>query len=349
MLRIVDRDFVELSNLQRQTLFDEADAAAALPKAIAAAEKLRKINSTVTIEPIVADIGPTNIERLLRRRRRDPGWDRQLRDAVSHQRCGGEVRLALGLWRLRRGRRAVDDDPARRNRLPPLPDARVPRPGSTATCESAGILGPIVGVIASIEAAEAIKILSGNRAAISRRCRSSIFGRTSFGRSTSPGSATKSIVPPASTANSPGFPAARCSRTAVLCGRNAVQLSTPTRHLARRIGRKARRRGRTHPQRVPLAAEGRRLRANDLSRRPRHHLRHGRLGNCAGSVRKICWDMSIVPTATTADHRECERETTAAARGAGRGEREGHRRHSHALRNPLCSGVQRHRLLHREA
>ena len=61
-LRIVDRDFVELGNLQRQVLFDEADAQAGLPKAVAAAEKLRRINSSVAIEPMVADIEPANVE-----------------------------------------------------------------------------------------------------------------------------------------------------------------------------------------------------------------------------------------------------------------------------------------------
>ncbi|MDP7273836.1 MAG: ThiF family adenylyltransferase, partial [Planctomycetaceae bacterium] len=64
-LRIVDRDFVELSNLQRQVLFDEDDVARRMPKAVAAAEKLGRINSGITIEPIVADIDHTNILRFL--------------------------------------------------------------------------------------------------------------------------------------------------------------------------------------------------------------------------------------------------------------------------------------------
>src|SRR5262245_41578939 len=54
-LRLVDRDFLELNNLQRQVLYDEADVAAGLPKAAAAAEKLRKINSEIDIEPVVTD------------------------------------------------------------------------------------------------------------------------------------------------------------------------------------------------------------------------------------------------------------------------------------------------------
>src|SRR5271169_5419781 len=65
-LRILDRDFVEPSNLQRQTLFEEADAQQALPKAVAAERRLRAINSGVAVEGIVADVGPKNVEDLLR-------------------------------------------------------------------------------------------------------------------------------------------------------------------------------------------------------------------------------------------------------------------------------------------
>src|SRR5579871_3923354 len=60
-LRIVDRDFVELSNLQRQVLFDEQDIADQLPKAVAAVRKLSQINSTIQLEPIVADVDHANI------------------------------------------------------------------------------------------------------------------------------------------------------------------------------------------------------------------------------------------------------------------------------------------------
>src|SRR5262249_55474242 len=63
-LRIVDRDIVELTNLQRQVLFDEADARDELPKAIAAANRLAKINSSIRIDPIVADVDANNVESL---------------------------------------------------------------------------------------------------------------------------------------------------------------------------------------------------------------------------------------------------------------------------------------------
>src|SRR5215210_7454145 len=65
-LRVIDRDFVELSNLQRQVLFDEDDARDAAPKAVAAAAKLARINSEILIEPVVEDVGPDNAERLIR-------------------------------------------------------------------------------------------------------------------------------------------------------------------------------------------------------------------------------------------------------------------------------------------
>src|SRR3954447_11548196 len=61
-VRIVDRDFIETHNLQRQILFDEKDVAENLPKAEAAARKLRTVNSSVTVEPIVTDIDRTNVE-----------------------------------------------------------------------------------------------------------------------------------------------------------------------------------------------------------------------------------------------------------------------------------------------
>src|SRR5690348_15975823 len=65
-LRLVDRDFIETSNLQRQVLFDEADVAANLPKAVAASRKLGAINSAVSVEPVVTDIDRTNVEEMTR-------------------------------------------------------------------------------------------------------------------------------------------------------------------------------------------------------------------------------------------------------------------------------------------
>src|ERR1700675_3534104 len=160
-LRIVDRDFVEPSNLQRQTLFEESDAAEALPKAVAAERRLRAINSGVSVEGIVADVGPKNAEELLR------GFPLIL-DGTDNF----ETRFLL-------------NDVAVHLNVPWIYAAVVAsygvtltvRPGETAclacvlesgstsgaedTCDTVGVLGAAAGVIASIEAVEAIKLLLG--------------------------------------------------------------------------------------------------------------------------------------------------------------------------------------------
>ena len=77
-LRIVDRDFVDLSNLQRQSLFTEQDVVDDLPKAIAAARYLRNVNSSVQIEALVSDASPSTIRSLMHQCRPDPRRHRQL-------------------------------------------------------------------------------------------------------------------------------------------------------------------------------------------------------------------------------------------------------------------------------
>ncbi|HEY1272620.1 MAG TPA: ThiF family adenylyltransferase, partial [Terriglobales bacterium] len=151
---------VEPSNLQRQTLFDEADAAASLPKAIAAARKIAAFNSQVAVEPHVADLTPANIQGLLHR---------------VHLVLDGTDNFET---------RYLINDFAVKNALPWIYAAAVasycvtlnivpgrtaclacvfPEPprGTVETCETAGILNSAVSLIASIEAAEAIKFLVG--------------------------------------------------------------------------------------------------------------------------------------------------------------------------------------------
>jgi adenylyltransferase/sulfurtransferase len=163
-LRIIDRDFVEPSNLQRQILFEEADAREALPKAVAAERRLRAINSDVRVEGIVADLTPENCAELL-------GGFQLILDGTDNF----QTRLLL-------------NDAAISLNLPWIYAAAVGsygvtmtiRPGETAclacllesdekpaairaeaTCDTAGVLNAAVGVIASVEAAEATKILAG--------------------------------------------------------------------------------------------------------------------------------------------------------------------------------------------
>jgi molybdopterin-synthase adenylyltransferase len=165
-LRIVDRDFVEPSNLQRQTLFEESDAAEALPKAVAAQRRLHAINSGVSVEGIVADVGPKNAEELLRG---FPlildGTDNfetrfLLNDVAIHFSVPwiyAAVVASYGVTLTVHPRKTACLACALET------EAQAPSPsGAEDTCDTVGVLGAAAGVIASIEATEAIKILLGN-------------------------------------------------------------------------------------------------------------------------------------------------------------------------------------------
>ena len=149
-------------------LYDEADVAAALPKAIAAADQLRRINSRIAIEPVVADVTAANVLELC------SGVDLVLdgTDNFETRFLLNEAALKLELPWIHGG--AIGASGQTMTILPgETPCLRCfipepPPPGAMPTCDTAGVLGPIIGVIASIQACEAIKILSGNRAAASR-------------------------------------------------------------------------------------------------------------------------------------------------------------------------------------
>ena len=125
-IRIVDRDFIETHNLQRQILFDEHDVADNLPKAEAAARKLRAINSIDRDRAGRHRHRPHQHPRPGGRRRPDPRWDRQLRDPLPDQRRGGQARQALDLRRGARQRGADDDDHPRQDPVHSLPDRDQP-------------------------------------------------------------------------------------------------------------------------------------------------------------------------------------------------------------------------------
>lgn len=167
-LRVVDRDFIEPHNLQRQILFDENDVAAGLPKAEAAARKLRAINSAVTVEPVVTDVDHANVLDLvgdadLILDGSDNFEVRYLINDAAHARrkpwvyggCVGSHGQTMTV--------VPGETPCLRCVF-----ESAPGPGETPTCESAGVIGPAVGVIASIQATEAIKLLAGRGGAINR-------------------------------------------------------------------------------------------------------------------------------------------------------------------------------------
>jgi len=159
-LRIIDRDYVEPSNLQRQSLFDEADAAESLPKAIAAARKIATFNSQISVEPKVEDLVPANIAALL------DGMGLIL-DGTDNF----ETRYLLNDYSVDRSlpwtySAAVGSYAVTLNVLPGqtaclaciFPDS--PR-GLAETCETSGILNSAVNLVASIAATEALKLLVG--------------------------------------------------------------------------------------------------------------------------------------------------------------------------------------------
>jgi adenylyltransferase/sulfurtransferase len=228
-LRIVDRDFLELNNLQRQVLYDEHDVAAGLPKAIAAQAKLRKINSQVHVEAVVVDVDPSNIAALLE------GVDLLLdgtdnfetRFLLNDAALKYQVPWVYGGCIGAEGQTMTilpGDTPCLRCLMQDAPP-----PGTTPTCDSAGILGPIVNVIASIQACEAIKILSGHREAISRALQVFELWDSRVRQINLDSLKETADCPACRRAEYPWLEGRRGSHTAILCGRNAVQLSYPDR------------------------------------------------------------------------------------------------------------------------
>jgi molybdopterin-synthase adenylyltransferase len=158
-LRIIDRDYVEPSNLQRQSLFDEKDASESLPKAIAAARKISSFNSQIVVEPKVDDLVPANIQALL-----------EASQLIIDGTDNFETRYLLNDYAVDRGlpwiySAAVGSYAVTLNIIPGqtaclaciFPDS--PR-GMVETCETSGILNSAVNLVASIAATEALKILA---------------------------------------------------------------------------------------------------------------------------------------------------------------------------------------------
>jgi adenylyltransferase/sulfurtransferase len=222
-LRIVDRDFLELNNLQRQMLYDEADVAAALPKAIAAANQLRRINSAIGIEPVVADVAAANVLELC------AGVDLVLdgTDNFETRFLVNEAALKRRLPWVYGG--AIGASGQTMTILPgETPCLRClisesPPPGTMPTCDTAGVLGPIIGVVASIQACEAIKILSGNRAATSRSLTVIDLWENRI-RHVGLDRLRERGCPTCRDGDYPWLAGRSGSQTAILCGRNAVQI-----------------------------------------------------------------------------------------------------------------------------
>ena len=228
-IRIIDRDFLEITNLHRQVLYDEEDVAAELPKAVAAERKLRKINSGVHIESHVCDVDFTNIERFTD----EVDCICDGTDNFETRFLLNDVSQALHIPWIYGG--CIGAEGQQMTILPgETPCLRclmgdVPPPGTTPTCDTAGVLGPIVNVIASTQAMEAIKILSGNAAAISRTLNVFDLWDTRLRQIKLDSLLEHSNCLTCKQKDFAWLRGDKGSHSTVLCGRDAVQLSFPGR------------------------------------------------------------------------------------------------------------------------
>jgi molybdopterin/thiamine biosynthesis adenylyltransferase len=223
-VRLIDRDFVELHNLQRQFLYDEEDVRSGLPKAVAAGQKLQRINSQIEIEPLVADLNAANAERLLA----DADVVLDAIDNFEGRYLINDVCVNAGtpwVYGAVIGAYGVTMDilPGRTACLRCLfPDA--PAPGTLDTCDTAGILGPTVAVVAALQATEAIKLLIGAEADLSP----GLLQVDVWDGETQRTNVPRQADCPACVRHEFAYlQATTTSRTTSLCGRDAIQIALP--------------------------------------------------------------------------------------------------------------------------
>ena len=166
-ITVVDRDIVEHTNLQRQTLFDEADANAALPKAVAARNRLSRVNSTIHIDAVIAELTPENAESLVATHR--PNLILDGTDNLDTRYLLNDLAVKHAIPLIYAGVIAT-----RGMQLTILPHTAClrcvfPEPNAAdhvETCDTVGVLGPAVAIAASLQAAEAIRVLGTDAAAL---------------------------------------------------------------------------------------------------------------------------------------------------------------------------------------
>jgi adenylyltransferase/sulfurtransferase len=225
-ITLIDRDYVEPSNLHRQWLFEESDAAEGLPKAIAAEHRLRAVNSSVCVRGVVADLTSGNAQELLS----DAGV---ILDGTDNF----ETRYLINDFAVSRGTpwvygAAVGSYGLEMAVLPGrtaclrcvYPD---PPSGGQPTCDTAGVIGPIVAAVASLQVADALKILTGGGPVCGRITTIDIWQ-----------GAIRQVAAPELDPECPAcgrreFPALQDSQRSpiTLCGRNAVQVNERNRQI----------------------------------------------------------------------------------------------------------------------
>ena len=218
-IRIVDRDYVEIDNLQRQILFDEEDAEKGMPKAVSAVEKLRKINSDVKFIPFVEDVNPLNIERIIKgvSAVADGTDNMETRFLINDACIKHNIPWVYGA--------VIGTEGMTMNVVPEKTAClrclikNVPPPGLLPTCDTSGVMNTAVNVIASLQSTELIKILTGKK-----------FSREAIHFDVWRGMFTKIKVKKLPSCISCGkkifeFLNGKYTDSTVLCGRNAVQIN----------------------------------------------------------------------------------------------------------------------------
>lgn len=224
-VRLVDRDFVELSNLQRQVLFDEEDVASGLPKAIAAANHLSRINRQVTVEPLVADIGPENVLDLF------DGMDLVLDglDNFETRFLLNDASLETGIPWIYAGclgshGQTMPVLPGKTGCLRCLIDSP-PDPGTAETCDTAGIIQPILSAITALQLTTAMKILIGRGNEVEPVLTLVDVWENTHRKLSLGSSDARRDCPACGRGERSWLRGERTARTSVLCGRNAVQIT----------------------------------------------------------------------------------------------------------------------------
>lgn len=221
-LKLIDRDYVEISNLQRQILFTEKDAQERLPKVIAAAENLRAVNSEITIDPVIADVTSKNIEQLIHDA-----------DLILDGNDNFEVRFLINDAAIKLNKpwiyggalgstgMSMTIIPGQTACLRCLtPES--PPPGVLPTCDTDGVISPATGIVASIQTAEALKVLTGNtprKSLINFDIWDGKFTEFTVHKRQGCIACEKGIYEYLNASNA--------SWTTVLCGRNSVQIVPP--------------------------------------------------------------------------------------------------------------------------
>jgi adenylyltransferase/sulfurtransferase len=222
-LRIVDRDFIEPSNLQRQTMFTESDAEKRLPKAVAAANHLREINSEVQIEPHVADVNYSNIEQLI-----DDcdvvvdGTDNfstryLINDACVKHETNWVYGAAVGSYGVTMTVRPHQTSCLR------CVFEEAPPAASAPTCDTAGVIMPIISIVSAVQVAETLKLITGHFDELHNSLMQFDVWRNEW-RSISL-SAPHEDCPTCGLGQFQTLSPASVETAAVLCGRDAIQIS----------------------------------------------------------------------------------------------------------------------------